>query len=105
MSMSGWEALSDIHEWSGGPPGCSGVVGRPSRMSGSGLEALPDVSVWSGVHTRCLRLVGRPPRCLGVVGRFSWMSGSCRKAPRISGSGREALLDVREWSGGPPVCP
>ena len=23
----------------------------------------------------------------------------------MSGSGREALQDVWEWSGGPPVCP
>ena len=23
----------------------------------------------------------------------------------MSGSGREAMKDVREWSGGPPVCP
>ena len=43
------------------------------------------------------------------------MSGSGRKPSRISGSGREALLDVqgdpeslskvREWSGGYPRCP
>ena len=39
MSWSGWEALSYVREWSGGPPGCPGVVKRPSRMSGSGREA------------------------------------------------------------------
>ena len=60
----------------------SGVVGRPSRMSGSGREALPDVREWSG----------GPPGCLGVVGRTS----------RMSGSSREVLPDVREWLGGPP---
>ena len=60
MSKSGWEALPDVREWLGGPPGCPGVVGRPSRLSGSGerpswmsgscweallkvREALPDV--------------------------------------------------------------
>ena len=43
MSCSGREALEDVLEWLGGPPGCPGVVGRPSRMSGSGREALPDV--------------------------------------------------------------
>ena len=39
------------------------------------------------------------------------MSGSCRVAfrdmrepPRLSGSGRETLPDVREWSGDPPRC-
>ena len=36
MFGSGREALLDIREWSGGPPGCPGVVGRSSRMSGSG---------------------------------------------------------------------
>ena len=40
MSGSGREALPDVREWSGGPPGCPGVVGRPTRMSGSGREAI-----------------------------------------------------------------
>ena len=40
-------------------------------------EALPDVWEWSG----------GPPEFSGVVG---WPS-------RLSGSGRETLLDVREW--------
>ena len=46
----GWEALPDVRQLSGGPPGCAGgppsclgVVVRPSRMSWSGLDALPDV--------------------------------------------------------------
>ena len=60
MSGSGRETLSDVQEWSGGPPGCPGVVGRPSqrpggpsgcpgvverpsRLSGSGRETLPNV--------------------------------------------------------------
>ena len=55
----------------------------------------------------------------GVVGRPSRMSGSDQKAPRMSRRGRKALpnvrgvlpkiwewsetlLDVQEWSGGPP---
>ena len=42
MSGSGWEALSDVWEWSVGPPVCPGVVRRPSRMTGSGQEALSD---------------------------------------------------------------
>ena len=56
MSGSGWEALldvreyrealSDVREWSGGPPGCPGMVGRPSWMSSSGREALSDVREW-----------------------------------------------------------
>ena len=43
MSWSSLEALPDVREWSIGPPGCQGVVGRHSRMSVSGWEALPDV--------------------------------------------------------------
>ena len=35
MSRSGWEAIKDVLELSGGHPGCPGVIGRPSRMSGN----------------------------------------------------------------------
>ena len=59
---SGRENLPDVQEWSGGPPGSSGVIGRSSRMSGSGREALRYVLEWSADHP------GRP-RCQGVVGR------------------------------------
>ena len=58
MSGSGWEALLDVREWSGGPHGCPRVVGNPpmcpgvaltpSRMSQSGPDALQDVREWSG---------------------------------------------------------
>ena len=61
MSGSGRDALPDVREWSGylgnlrewsgSPPECPGVVGRPSQMSGSGREALLDVREW----------LGRPP--------------------------------------------
>ena len=57
MSGSGRDALPDVWEWSGCPPGCPGVVEmplrmsgmarRPSRMSESGLEAVPDVQKWT----------------------------------------------------------
>ena len=46
-----WEALLDVQKWSGDPPVCpglvgrpfrmSGVVGKPPRMSGGGRETLP----------------------------------------------------------------
>ena len=82
MTSSGREAHQDVREWSGGPPGCPGVVWRPtwspggssrflgvierpSEMSGSGREALPYVREWSGV----------PPGCPQVVETVSWMSG------------------------------
>ena len=83
--MSGcWrEALLVLREWSGDPTGCpeapSGrpvVVGCPSRMFESGREAFPNVRKWSG----------GPPGCPGVV-----------RSPSLkSGSGWEALPDVRE---------
>ena len=60
---SGREALLEVWQLSGGPPGCPGVVGNPSRMCGgppgcpgvvgmqarmtrSGCEVLPDVLQW-----------------------------------------------------------
>ena len=48
MFDSGREALPDVWEWSGGPPGCLGVDGGPSRMSGSG----PDTPRMSGRNSR-----------------------------------------------------
>ena len=47
MSGSGRETHLDLREWSEGPLGCPGVVGRPSWMTWSGREALPDVREWS----------------------------------------------------------
>ena len=44
MTRSGRNALPNVREWSGGPPGCPVVVGMPSRISGTGQEALPDAS-------------------------------------------------------------
>ena len=95
MSGSGREALShyqktclNVRERSGGPPGCPGVVGSPTRMFESGRAVLTyvrDVREWSG----------SPLGCPGVVRRSSSMSGS----------GREALPDVWERSRGLPGYP
>ena len=107
MSGSGRETLPDLREWSGGPPRFAGVVGRPSRTSGSGRdaarifwscrkttrisgrgrEAHPDVWEWPG----------DPPKCPGVIGRPSRMSGSGREALLDIRSDKEAIPDVREW--------
>ena len=124
-ACEGWGALPDVRQLSGGPPGCPGVVGSPSQMSGSGRESLPDVWEWSGGSPGCPGVVvrlswisrsgrkalpdvwewkGGPPGCQRVVGRRSRMSGSGRKAPRMSGIVRIALPDVRGWSGGPLGC-
>ena len=43
MIGSGREALSDVREWSIGPPRCPGVDGRPTRKSRSGRMFLPEV--------------------------------------------------------------
>ena len=108
------------------------MSGRRFWIFRSGRLALPDVREWSGDPPGCLGVVGGPPGCLGVVwrhsrmflrsGRSFQMSGSYCKASRMSGSGRETILDVREslsdvrklsggltdvqeWSGGPRECP
>ena len=92
MSGCGWEPLSDVRVWLGGPPRFTAVVGSPSRMSESGREAPLDVREWSrGPNGRS----GDSPKCAGVVGRSS----------RMSGRDRETLPDVQEWSGCPPECP
>ena len=106
MFGSGRQALPYVREWSGGPPGCPGMVGMPSRMSGSGQEAFSDFRDWSGGLRGDVAGphgglevppggLGGPPGGPGVVGKPS----------RMSGSGREALPDVRWWSGGPLGCP
>ena len=103
MSESGRESLPDVHEWSGVPPGCPGVVGRPSWKSGkshedlsevrsgrqslpevrSGRQSLPEVREWSG----------GPPKYPEVVGRPFW---KFRRPSLKSGRGREALPEVRK---------
>ena len=120
MSESGRETYPDIREWSGCPPGCPAVVGRPSwmslrggrpfRMSGSCRvtlpdvrEALPVVREWSGDPSECSGVVGKPSQMCGrpfqMSGRPHRCPGSVRKA--LSDI-REALSNVREWLGGPP---
>ena len=105
MSECVRKALPEVRGWLGVSLGCLGEVGRPSQISGSGRETLPNVREWweplpdvwqlSGNPSECSREVGGPFGCSRVVWRPS----------RMSGSGREALLDVRdalphvwEWS-------
>ena len=40
MSGRGWEVLTDVWEWSGGPLGCPRVVGRLSHISGRPFRIL-----------------------------------------------------------------
>ena len=148
MSGSCREAFPDDREWLVGPPGCPGVVGRPSRislsgqealpnvrepfrMSGSGLEALPgvsgqdallDVQEWSGCPPGCPGVVEKPSQISGSgrerlpdvpeFGRPFWMSGICWHDPWTSewpswlfGSHRDTLSNARRWSRGPSGCP
>ena len=98
MSGSGREALPNVREWLGNPPGCPGslhgclgVVGSPSQKLGGPLE------------------------CLGLVRRLSQMSESGLEAlPDVQElskalpdvwDGREAIPNVRKWLGVPPGCP
>ena len=81
-----------------------------SRMSGSGREAPPNV--WECLQTTPGHPVGPPDHSLTCPGNvlipyrmFGRTSRVFGRTSRISGSGREALLEVREWSGGPLVCP
>ena len=89
----GWEALPNVWEWLGGPSGCPGVVGRPSRMPGSCREALSHpVVVGRPSQMSCCGQEALPdvqvtPGCLGVVERPS----------QIYGSDWEALPNIREW--------
>ena len=52
-SGSGRGVLPEVREWSGGHPGCPGVVGWFSRMSVSSREIFPEVREWSGGPPRC----------------------------------------------------
>ena len=63
-ARNGREAIFESREWSGGPPGGTGVVEKPSRIAGSGREYLlkgrEDLSVSREGS-------GGPPRGPGVV--------------------------------------
>ena len=83
MSVSGREALPNVREWSGGAPGCPGMVERISQM---------------------FRWSGRSPECPGVVGVTREFAGVVGKSSRMSRSGWEALPDVRKWSRVSPGC-
>ena len=65
MSGSGLDALPDVKECLGGPPGCPGVFGMTSQMSGSDRKALPYVREWSQGLTECPGVVMRPSRSIG----------------------------------------
>ena len=114
MPGSGQEALPDDRECSRVLPGCPGVFGSSSRMSGSGRRhsrisgsgqvALPVVREWSGDPAKCLGGVGRPPGCpRGFADVWEWSRGLSEcpgvvgRRARISGSGQVALPNVREW--------
>ena len=118
----------NFREWSGDFPGCPVVVSWLSRMFGSGREslsyvlgALLDVQEWSVGLPGCPGVVGGHPGCPGVVWMPSQMSGICQEnlpnvpewwetllhVRQLSGGTleiREALSDVREWSGDHPGC-
>ena len=71
------------------------MVGRSSRRSGCGREAIPVVQECSG----------GPPRDAAVVGMTPGGPGVFVRPSQRSESGREALLEVREWLGVYPGDP
>ena len=94
-----WEALPDVREWSGDPPGCPSGLGSPSGCVGSPhgcprvIEGLPEcpgvvgnLSHMTGVLPNVRNWSVIPSECQGVVGRPS----------RMSRSSRVALTDVQE---------
>ena len=85
MSGSGRQAVTDVREWSGGPPRCAGVVGIPSWMSGSGREAILDVREWSETLPNFQEWSEDNPECPGVVGRPFRMSRRVYDHSRTSG--------------------
>ena len=62
MTRSGQLALPKVLKWSGGPPGCPGMVRTPSWMSESGRVALSNVT---GVFGRPYRMSGRTSQMYG----------------------------------------
>ena len=126
MSGRGWEAHSDVlewseahpnvREWSGGPPGCPGVAGRTSWISRSSREppsGCPCVVGWPfrmfGSGRKVLLDIPEwsrgHPGCPGVDERPSRMSLSGGRLFRICGCGRKAISNVWKCSEDPPVCP
>ena len=78
----GREALPKGRDRWGGPPGGPGRVGRPSRKAGRVQES----SLW----------IGSPSW---------WVRSPSRWLYWLVGSGQEALLVGRRWSGSPPGGP
>ena len=115
-SGSGREALLEVQDGLGDPPGSPGVVGRPSRRtvsvrqatrrSGSGQEALsedwecsaghPEVREWSGGPPEVREWSGGPPAGPGVFSRPLGGPRVIGRPSRWSGSGQEVLLHFRE---------
>ena len=76
------EALPVVQEWTGDPPGCPAVVGGPLGCPGV-VGGPPGCPRGLAGAQECS---GRPPESSSVV----------EKPSRMSGSGREALLEVQE---------
>ena len=107
MSGSGQEAIPNVREWSEGPPGYSGVVQRPSRISGSGRKAIPNVRRPSRMFDRVFRPLpdirerlpitpGNPRRPPGHPGGPSEHSRTSERASRTSMRVSRPLPDIRE---------
>ena len=105
MFGSGREVIPNVCKWLGVLPGCPGVAGRPSRISGtnreaswmsgncgealrmseSGRETLPVVREWWVALPEVRELSRASPRC----------PGGPLECARVLGSGRKAIPNVR----------
>ena len=95
MSGSGQDALPEVQEWSDNPPGCPGVVGRPSQMS-ENVGRPSQISLSGGTP---FRMSGSGRETCRMFVRPTQMCGSGREAlSDIRGSGWEAAPDVQKWS-------
>ena len=103
-------------EWTAGPPGGMGLVGRPFQRAVIGLRPSRNTGYGWEALLGCQELSGGSPRWLGVVRRHSHWAGSgqtvllrvpgvVRRPFRSNGCGREALPESWDWSGGPPDGP
>ena len=79
------------------------MIKRLSRVSRNGQktlsyvqEILPDVPELTGAPSNVWEGLGGPLGCPGVVGGTPECSGVVKRPSRMSGCGREDLLDIQE---------
>ena len=74
------------------------MIGSPSRRSRSDWKALPEIREWSEVSPGGPGVVGRPSRRSESIQKPFWRSGSSREVLPEVRDYSESLPEVREWS-------